>query len=78
MNPIVERSLRRMSDAELMESVFRPTNGDFLTVRPEENQLIDGITRYYEMVRRMQLNPTGVFHADLEIPIQVIPRLPLP
>jgi hypothetical protein len=73
MNPTTEQALRNMTDRELLESVLNPADGQYLKVHPGSNTLIDGNTRYYEMLRRMQANPNGLFSPDLQIPIEVIP-----
>ncbi len=69
MNQSTERQLRKMSDAELWETVFRPWKNEFITVHAGKNVVIDGNTRLYEMHRRMQENPTGPFNKDLEVPV---------
>lgn len=74
MNPTTEQELRRLSDRELWESIVNPNDGEFLKVRPGENILIDGNTRLYEVLRRMEQNPNGFFTPDMDIPVNVIPR----
>src|SRR5438874_6473410 len=77
MNPAVEAKLRGMTDQELIETVLNPMDGQFIKVRPGENNTIDGNTRLHEMLRRMQANPDGLFNKDLEIPVEEVPRIPL-
>jgi hypothetical protein len=74
MNPITEQELRRLSDIELWESIVNPSDGEFLKVRPGENTLIDGNTRFYEILRRMEQNPNGFFSPDMKIPVNIVPR----
>jgi hypothetical protein len=77
MNPTTEGVLQRMSDQELLESVMNPADGRLLRVRPGGIVTIDGNTRLYEMQRRMQQNPNGPFHQNLEIPVFEEPKAPL-
>lgn len=77
MNPSVEAKLRRMTDQEVLETVLHPADGQLIKVRPGENSIIDGNTRVYEMLRRMQANPHGLFNKDLELPVEEVSRKPL-
>ena len=77
LNASVAERLRRMSDQALLDTVFRPVDGELVKVRPGENVVIDGNTRLYEMVRRMQQSPYGPFHPNLEIPVLEEPKRPL-
>ncbi|MFP4440087.1 MAG: hypothetical protein ACLFVO_22870 [Chloroflexaceae bacterium] len=69
LNPLIEQRLRQLSDQQLLDAVFNPSDGRLITVYPGGSVAIDGNTRLYEMQRRMHQNPSGVFHRDLEIPV---------
>lgn len=72
MNSLAEQKLRKMTDQELLESVLNPADGQYLKVRSGSNVLIDGNTRYLEMLRRMEEHPGSLFIPDMEIPVEVI------
>lgn len=72
MNPLVAQMLRQMTDRELLEAISNPLDGQFLKVRPHSQMLIDGNTRYYEMIRRIQANPNSLFSPDLHILVEVV------
>ena len=74
LNRIIAEKLRRMSDRQLLDTVFNPADGQYVKVRPGQNATIDGNSRLYEMVRRMQQDRQGPFKPDLEIPVQEVPK----
>ena len=61
--------LRRLSDAELLESVRNPKNGDYLKRNTRTGKLVDGNGRAHELLRRAA-DPQSSIRPDMQVPVQ--------
>jgi hypothetical protein len=61
--------LEQLSDAELVESVIRPSKGDPLKVDPKTGRVFDGNGRIYEL-RRRAADPNSSITWDMDIPYE--------
>jgi len=60
--------IRKLSDSDLLNSVNKPTNKDFLTINKNTGNLVDGNTRAFELQRRAQL-PGSSITLDTQVPV---------
>lgn len=60
--------LRALSDAELLESVQNPKNGDYLTENTRTGVLVDGNGRAHEL-RRRAADPGSAISPDALVPV---------
>jgi hypothetical protein len=61
--------LQGLSDAELLESVRNPRNGDYLTINTRTGNLHDGNGRAQELLRRAA-DPQSTITPDMKVPVQ--------
>jgi len=59
--------LKALSDSELLQTVYNPTNGDFVQVNSQTGVVVDGNTRVYELRRRAD-DPYSTISWDTPIP----------
>jgi hypothetical protein len=60
--------LQGLSDAELLNSVRNPKNGDFLTENTRTGTLVDGNGRAHELLRRAA-NPNSTINPTTKVPV---------
>lgn len=60
--------MRQLSDAELLESVQHPKNGDYLTENTRTGHLVDGNGRAHELLRRAA-DPNSTIDPDELVPV---------
>ena len=58
--------LEQLSDAELLEAVNRPRNGDPIKINRRTGKVVDGNGRAYELKRRAA-DPASSITADTEV-----------
>jgi hypothetical protein len=61
--------ISELSDAELIESVTNPRNGDYVTVNTHTGGVVDGNTRVTELQRRAA-DPASSIQGTYEIPVR--------
>ena len=61
--------LQKLTDAELLESVRKPTKGDFLTENTRTGTLVDGNGRAHELLRRAADTNSSI-KPDVKVPVQ--------
>jgi len=57
-----------LNDAELLNSVRNPSNGDFLTENTRTGTLVDGNGRARELLRRAT-DPNSTIKPDTKVPV---------
>ena len=62
--------LESLSDEELLQSVFNPSNGEFLVINSRTGSLVQGNARAYELLRRAA-NPNSSITPDTEVPYDI-------
>ena len=67
--PGTRERLAALTDAELMETVVRPANGQRLRVEPETGRVFQGNARAYELLSRAA-NPGSSITPDTEVPYE--------
>src|SRR5262249_31416755 len=60
--------LQKMTDAELLDSVRSPKNGDYLTENTRTGKLHDGNGRAHELLRRAA-DPHSTIKPDMLVPV---------
>jgi hypothetical protein len=60
--------LQGLSDAELVNSVRSPKNGDYLTENTRTGTLVDGNGRAHELLRRAA-DPNSTIKPDTKVPV---------
>jgi hypothetical protein len=61
--------LRKLTDDELLESVRRPRNGDYLAENTRTGTLHDGNGRAHELLRRAA-DPNSSITPDMRVPVE--------
>jgi hypothetical protein len=61
--------LQKLSDAELLQAVRNPKNGDHLTVNTHTGNLHDGNGRAHELLRRAA-DPKSTITPDTRVPVR--------
>jgi hypothetical protein len=60
--------LQGLSDAELLNSVRNPKNGDYLTENTRTGGLVDGNGRAHELLRKAA-DPNSTIKPDTKVPV---------
>ena len=62
------QGIQELDDAQLMNSVCKPNNGDFLTENTRTGILVDGNGRAHELLRRAK-DPKRAIKPNTKVPV---------